>query len=196
MTGCTTEECGRTSELYLCTRCIIELDELLTDVPFLRVNLDPVLQATKVTKRAGNSGGSGTNNTASRPPTSIDAGLTRQWLAVLPDRAYTEATNNPDAGQTLYMARIWVNNARRLVWGNKAETVNHEDLKKQVEDIAPAMPTRHLLPFLREKAGISVTGMDIRNWVRRGHLRPIEREPQPTYLPHEVLAAWNRKETA
>lgn len=194
MNTCTNTDCGRGSELFLCTHCIVELDELLQDVPFLYKNLDPVLQATKVTRRAGGQGGNGTGGGASKPPMDLDAGLTRQWLAWLPVRAYTEAEENPEAGRTLYMARIWVHNARRLVWGHEPEKVDIADVRKRVADIAPAMPTRQLISWLRENAGITLKRADINNWRMRGKLRPVEREPMPTYLPHEVLNLWHEKQ--
>ena len=82
--------------------------------------------------------------------------------------------------------------AELLISGPEEERVDHAANRAQVIDIAPAMPTRELLPWLRQKAGISVKGMDVRNWARRGKIRAVETEPLPTYLPHEVLAAWHQ----
>jgi hypothetical protein len=95
------------------------------------------------------------------------------------------------------MARIWVKQARELVWGPEEVVINHDANRQRLREAAPPMPTRELLPWLRKNAKITITSMDIRNWARRGKLTPVQREPQPTYHPHEVLDAWHdtRKET-
>jgi len=192
---CTTENCGRLTTLYLCTACIVELDGLLEDVPALIPLLAGARAGTAVVRKAGNGGGGG--HPGSKPPGNLDAMLLQGWLKQLPERAYTLATDNPEAGRWLYMARIWVKQARHLVWGAETETIDHEANRERLKEAAPPMPTRELLPWLRTNARIAVTSMDIRNWVRRGKLTAVDREPQPTYHPHEVLNAWHdtRKET-
>jgi hypothetical protein len=69
--------------------------------------------------------------------------------------------------------------------------IDHEANRRKLEKAAPPMPTRELLPWLRKHAKITITSMDVRDWARRGKLRPVERDPLPTYHPHEVLAAWH-----
>ena len=187
---CTTPECANlTAAGYLCSPCIVELDSLLDDVPALIPLLAGARAGTAVVRKAGQ--GSGGGHPGSRPPGSLDAMLLQAWLQQLPARAFDEAENNPHAGRTLYMARIWVPQARQLVWGAETEEVDHEELRERVRDIAPPMPTRQLLPWLRTNAKIAITSMDIRDWARRGKLTPAEREPVPTYHPHEVLNAWH-----
>lgn len=192
---CNDKECDtESSTLHLCEDHRAELKDLLDNVNFLIVNLDPNIQAGKVVKKPGGSeGGNGTKSASSRPPTT-DTGQLRYLLWELPANAYTEARDNPQAGQTLHMARIWVGKARDAVYGPDREEVDHEANRQKLEAIAPPMPTRQLLPWLRKNAKISITSQHIRDWVRRGHLRPVEREPSPTYHPHEVIAAHHRKD--
>lgn len=187
---CTTVDCGRLTTLYLCTQCIVELDGLLEDVPALIEFMDGPITMTSVTKGPGM--GNGAGNPGSKPPINLDALLLRSWLAQLPDRAHAEAMDNPNAGRTLYMARIWVTRARQLVWGNEETTIDHEELRDRVKEIAPPMPVRKLVPWLRENAKITITGKDIRNWVSRHKIKAAESKPQPTYHPHEVLSAWHQ----
>lgn len=186
---CTTPDCTTLTTGYLCTGCIVELDSLLDDVPALIPLLAGARAGTAVIRKPGQGPGGG--HPGSRPPGSLDAMMLQVWLQQLPGRAYDEAENNPHAGRTLYMARIWVPQARHLVWGAEEEHVDHDELRDRVRDIAPPMPTRQLLPWLRTNARITITAFDIRNWVRRGKLVAVEREPQPTYHPHEVLNAWH-----
>lgn len=119
--SCTTEKCFRETSLYLCTECIIEFDALLADVPALIQLLDGARAGTSVVRKAGGGGGGGPQG--SKPPGSLDAMMLQAWLAQLPARAHAAAMDNPDAGQWLYMARIWVKQARALVWGPEDKRV-------------------------------------------------------------------------
>lgn len=187
---CTAPDCHRETTIYLCTGCIVELAGLLKDRPALVRLLDGPIARTSVTRSPGSSSGGG-GHPGSKPPINLDALLLKAWLCQLPYSAHAEAVDNPDAGQTLYMARIWIPQARELVWGPEETWVNHDANRERVRDIAPPMPTRQLLPWLRANARIAITSMDIRDWARRGKLRPVSTEPLPTYHPHEVLSAWH-----
>lgn len=112
---CTTPECHRGTSLYLCSECIIELDGLLEDVPDLIRMMDGPIERTSVTRNPGSGGGGGT--TGSKPAANLDAMMVKAWLCQLPARAHAAAMDNPKAGEVLYMARIWVKQARDLVWG-------------------------------------------------------------------------------
>ncbi|WP_139244209.1 hypothetical protein [Arthrobacter alpinus] len=122
---CTADNCHRITSLYLCTDCIIELDDLLKDVPVLVQFMDGPIFQTSVTKSPGASGGGG-GHASSKPPINLDALLLRQWLCQLPRRAHGEAMENPDAGRTLFMAREWVGRGRDLVWGPEDKRVYGE----------------------------------------------------------------------
>lgn len=185
---CTTEGCNRGTTIYLCTACIVELDGLLKDVPDLIGRLDEVRAGTAV---IGPQNGTMGGHAGSRPPGSLNAWTLQQWLYQLPERAHDAAFDNPEAGQTLYMARIWVASARELCWGPTEPVIDHEANRERLKEAAPPMPTRELLPWLRKYAKITITSMDVRDWARRGKLRPVERYPLPTYHPHEVLNAWH-----
>jgi len=121
MTTCTAPECWRETTLHLCTACIVELDGLLEDVPVLVRLMDGPISRTSVTRSPGAGGGSG--HPGSKPAINLDALLLKAWLCQLPDRAHAEAMDNPNAGETLYMARIWVKQGRDLVWGPEDKRV-------------------------------------------------------------------------
>ena len=185
---CTLPDCDTDATLHLCEEHRLELADLLDNIDFLIVNLDPNIQAGKVTKKpGGQEGGNGTKSAGSRPPTT-DTGQLRYLLWELRNMsAYKEARDNPNAGQTLHMARIWVGNARDAVYGPDVEEVDHEANRAKVAEAAPPMPTRQLVKWLRKNARISIKPKDIRNWAARGKLRPVERDPLPTYWPHEII---------
>jgi hypothetical protein len=160
--------------------------QLIPDLAVTIYRLDNVRQAP--------TGGGGGGLTGSKPPINLAALEARDWLARMQDA--TEYAQDQMAAGWAWDIQDQVTRAELMVSGPEPERVNHAKNREKVEDIAPPMPTRQLLPFLRDKAGITLNSQHIRDWVRRGHLRPVEREPQPTYLPHEVLAAWHRKESA
>jgi hypothetical protein len=175
--------------MYLCTECIIELDGLLKKVDFLIVNLHPQLQATKVTRRPGGSeGGNGTSKAGSRPPVSIDAGLTRAWLMALPKRAYEAATHDPEAGRKLAMARVWIPNAEDLVYGPRADYADPDARTKLQSGIPDEPMTTHALKkWLLVTHEIRIDGARIRQWVKRGYLQRNNAAGWPTYDPAAVL---------
>lgn len=121
MTHCTTPDCHRETTLYLCTTCIVELDALLEDVPVLVRFLDGPITRTSVTRNPGSGGGGG--HPGSTPAINLDALLLKAWLCQLPGRAHAAAMDNPKAGEVLYMARIWVQQGRDLVWGPEDKRV-------------------------------------------------------------------------
>lgn len=77
-------------------------------------------------------------------------------------------------------------------WGtcrtcNALVSITRASTANRVAKAAPPMPTRQLVKWLRTEAKISIKPKDIRNWAARGKLRAVEREPNPTYWPHEVI---------
>jgi len=198
MTGsCTAEDCRRLTTLYLCTEHIVELDGYLEDVTALIELLDGPITMTSVTKGPGQGNGSG--HPGSKPPVNLDALLLRAWLATLPGRAHAEAMDNPEAGRTLYMARMWVTRARQLVWGNEAEVIDHEAIRQRIEeaDVDP-VPPRQAMDYIREKTKIIIKVDDFKNWVKLGHLRyvldhvPTFDKAQKIYFPLEVFRVAQR----
>ncbi|WP_284986979.1 hypothetical protein [Arthrobacter sp. fls2-241-R2A-172] len=122
MTTCTAEDCNRPTTLYLCTDCILGLDSLLADVGPILSLIDGAIEQTSVTRSPGASGGGG-GHAKSKPAMNVDAWLLRAWLHQLPDRAHATAMDNPKAGEILYMARLWVQQGRDLVWGPEDKRV-------------------------------------------------------------------------
>ena len=192
---CTSHGCGRQTSVFLCTKCIVELDDLLQQVPLLIVALDPGILANKVTKAPGSNGETrNTNKAGSQAPMNVDVDLLRDWLkTLLGHRAYDLANNYPTAGQYLDMARMWVGKANMITHGPDTPPIDHAGNAERIKEIAPPMTTRQLLPWLRKHARIHITRADINNWRQRGHLHPVDREPSPTYNASDVLNAYHQK---
>jgi len=99
---------------------------------------------------------------------------------------------DPNAAGIAWLVQQWVVGAELLISGPEAEAVNLAAVRAKLDERRPEpMPTRKLIPWLRDNAKVSVTQFDIRNWARRGKLTPVEREPLPTYHPYDVLTAWH-----
>lgn len=186
---CTTDDCGNWTETYLCGRCVDDLQAWLDKVPVLVEALTVTVHKLDHVRPAGGGGGGGAKP-GSAAPINLDALQLQENLRTVGTSAAWYATRDHAAGSA-WLIQDWVTKAELLVSGPEMEYVNHAANREKVRNIAPPMPTRQLLPWLRTHAKIAITSMDVRDWARRGKLTPVEREPQPTYHPHEVLAAWH-----
>lgn len=187
-------DCGNDAQLFLCGHCISDLQQWIEKAHELAPELDITIARRDVLRKAGNEGGQG-GKAGSRPPVNLHAVELQANLYGVDRNAEVYAHDQMAAGWA-WTIQEWVTTAERLISGPEPERVDHEAIRQRVQDIAPAMPTRELIPWLREKTGAIIKRSDINNWRQRGKLRPIEREPSPTYLPHEVLALLDEKETA
>jgi hypothetical protein len=182
-------DCQNWTSTYLCTQCVRDLQSWLDKVAELLPELDVTIARLDVVRRSSEGGHSKT--TGSAAPLNLDALQIKANLQSLGTDANYYAGDQFAAG-IAWTIQDWVTKAEVIISGPEEIIVNHALNLERVRNIAPAMPTRQLVPWLREKAGITVTAMDVRNWARRGKLQPAEREPQPTYHPHEVLNAWHQ----
>ena len=186
---CTTEDCRNWTEQYLCGRCIDDLQAWIDQIPVLLEAIGVTVAKLDNVRPVGGGGGGG-SKPGSAAPLNLDALQLQQNLSTVGKRAADYATDQHAAG-IAWMIADWVTKAELLISGPEAEFVNIAAIRERVQDIAPAMPTRTLLPWLRTNASITITSKDIRNWAQRGKLTPVEREPSPTYNPHDVLNAWH-----
>lgn len=185
MRTCTTPDCENPTNCYLCGRCVSDLQQWIDQIPLLAENLPAVIYRTSQTKPIGSMRSNGGD--ADLSPINLDALQLKTNLQMVDRDASTYAPME-DAAKQAWLIVEWVQKADLLVYGPEPEWVNHREVRERIENQAPPMPTRSLRKYLRENARISVSSMDIRNWVRRGKLRPAGHDPQPLYWPHEVLA--------
>lgn len=185
MSACTAPDCENPTDLYLCGRCVSDLQQWIDQIPLLVENLPAVIYRISQTKPIGSMRSNGGD--ADLSPINLDALQLKTNLQMVDPDASTYATDEHAAG-TAWLIVEWVQSADKLVNGPEPEWVNHREVRERIENQAPPMPTRQLVPWLRKNAKISIKGKDIRNWAARGKLQPVERVGQPTYWPHEVLA--------
>jgi len=189
MMECTTDDCRNMSSAYLCTRCVSDLQAWLDRIPVLLVELRVTIARLDHVRPAG--GGGGGSKPGSAAPLNLDALQLSENLRTVGSDAKTYAHDEHAAGAA-WMIQDWVTKAELLVSGPEAEHVNHAKIKDKLAQHDPGpMPTSDVVKWLKDKARIHITSMDIRNWVRRDKLTPIEQGRYPTYHPYDVLNAWH-----
>jgi len=186
---CTTADCRNMTSTYLCTQCVRDLQAWLDQVPALIQALGVTITKLDKVRPAGGGWNSG-GKPVSAAPLNLDALQIQENLRSVGKDAKAYAHDERAAGLA-WLIQDWVTKAEHLASGPEDPPINIAALRERVRNIAPPMPTRELLPWLRTNARIAITSMDIRNWARRGKLKPHTIHPQPTYHPHEVLNAWH-----
>lgn len=192
---CSTEGCDSHAELYLCPPCIRDFQAWIDKGRLLIPELGVTIARLDNVRPSNVEGGNGSKAAGSAAPLDITA-LTLQ-MDLQNDLSWDANDYAKDPWSVGEVPRVIedIRKAELMISGPEDPLIDHEANKAKVKEIAPPMPTRQLLPWLRKNAKIAITSQHIRDWVRRGHLRPVEREPSPTYHPHEVIAAYNRKDT-
>lgn len=184
---CTTSDCNQPTDLYLCNQCVSDLQASIEYAHRLLPDLDVTIARLDVT-RPGNPETRTTNVAGSSAPANMDALQLKLNMEAVNQTA-AQYAHDPRVAGMAWLLGEWCKSAELLISGPEEPRIDHEGNAEKVKEIAPPMTTRQLLPWLRTNARIAITSMDIRNWARRGHLRPVECEPSPTYWPHEVLQA-------
>jgi len=186
---CTTQDCNNGTSTYLCSQCVNDLQAWLDKVPDLIEALDVTIARLDCVRSAG--GGGGGSKPGSKAPLNLDALQLQENLRSVGTSAKDYALDENAAGLA-WLIQDWATKAELLVSGPVAEYVDLAKVRAKLEERRPdPMPTRKLIPWLRDNAKITVTQFDIRNWARRGKLVPVERDPLPTYHPYDVLNAWH-----
>ena len=183
---CTIVDCEAESNLYLCGHCIQDLQAWIDKGRVLWSEL-AITVARLDNVRVGNAeGGNGSKSAGSAAPLNLDALQLRINLGTLTQDAEYYAHDQFAAG-IAWTVQGWVTSAELVISGPEEERIDHAANREKITEAAPPLPTRQLVKWLRKEARISVKPKDIRNWAARGKLRPVERDPLPTYWPHEVI---------
>lgn len=182
---CTTQECGNHAATWLCDQCVSDLQQWIDKALLLLPELDVTIARLDVT-RPGNPETRNANHAGSAAPANLDAMQLKSNMATIDKDAKVYALDERAAGFA-WLIQDWTTKAELLISGPDEPTINHAANKERVANIAPPMTTRHLVPWLRKNAKIAIMAKDIRNWSARGKLVPVERQPLPTYWPHEAL---------
>lgn len=185
--ACTTDDCENPTEAFICNRCTEDLQAWLDKIPPLVDDL--AVTVARLDKVRKNTGGN-SNKAGSAAPINLDAFEVRWYLQAISPNAKDHA-KDPEAAQIALNVQNAVKLAEQLISGPEPTKPKTDGIRERLEEQMTPMTTRELIPYLREKAHIVITSMDIRNWARRGKIRPITRDPHPTYNAMEVIDAWH-----
>lgn len=197
MTECSTPECDQDAgKGYLCPHCIRDLDARLAQGRALIPELNVTIAGLDAVRVENVEGCNGDKVAGSKAP--LDLRALDVQMSLQQDTQYSAKEYAADPWSAGEAARViaTVITAELMVSGPEGDHIDHAENRARVEEIAPPMPTRALLPWLRKNARIPITSQQIRHWAARGHLTPVEREPVPTYWPHEVIDAYNERRKA
>ncbi|ALQ30109.1 hypothetical protein ATC04_05745 [Arthrobacter sp. YC-RL1] len=188
MNTCGTIDCeAEAQDKYLCANCIRDLQAWINKCAEILPELDDTIARTDNVRQHNNEGNNGTKSAGSSAPLNLDAMQLKINLQSITQTAEHYAKDQHAAG-IAWTIQNWYTKAELLISGPETEHIDHQANREKIEQIAPPMPTRQLVPWLRANAKLTIKAKDIRNWASRGKLHPVTRTPQPTYWPHEVLA--------
>lgn len=186
MTICTTTDCGNETSTYLCGQCVSDLQLWLDKVTPTRQMLFTTMAKLDNTGPKNSEGGGG-GSTGSAMPLRDGAMDLRYALAIWLGHEAKDLARDPFAGGFLEEVKRLIDKAYALVDLPPEQPVDHAANHARAIKAAPPMPTRDLVKFLRTEIKISIKPKDIRNWASRGKLQAVERDPLPTYWPHEII---------
>ncbi|WP_139244325.1 hypothetical protein [Arthrobacter alpinus] len=138
--------------------------------------------------RPGNPETKSSNDAGSAAPANLDAIELKARMLTVTNTAAQYALMDHAAG-TAWIIAEWETKAEAIISGPQEPRIDHAANAERVKEIAPPMTTKQLLPWLRTNSKITITSQQIRHWAQRGYLKPVTRDPSPTYWPHEVLEA-------
>jgi hypothetical protein len=187
-TECTTPDCANHTSTYLCSQCVADLQAWIDKIPDLITALDVTI--AKLDRVRPSNGWNPGGKPGSAAPINLDALQLQQNLTTVTPNA-SDYANDPHAAGIAELIQDWVTKAELLISGPEEPPINHTTNRERIRNIAPPMPTRTLLPWLKRNAKVTITSKDIRNWAHRGKLKAVTHAPQPTYNPHEVLNVWH-----
>lgn len=204
MNICATPECDTTCEpdKHLCKHCIRDLKGRLEQGIKLIPELNITIARLDAVRPGNVEGGNGSKSAGSAAPLDITALDVQMTLEE--DTRYTAEQYAADPWAAEDASRVIENiqHAERMISGPEEDHIDHAGNRAKVEQIAPPMTMRELLPWLRTNAKMAITSAVIRQWVSRGLLTPATRGTpatkgnrgiESTYHPHEVIEASHKR---
>lgn len=186
MNDCTTTVCRNETSTYLCSQCVSDLQLWLDKVTETRQMLFTTMAKLDNTGPKNSEGGGG-GSTGSAMPLREGAMDLRYALAIWEGRKASDLAHEEYAGGYVGELKRLIDAADKIVDLPPEQPVDHAANHARAIQAAPPMPTRDLVKFLRTEIKISIKPKDIRNWASRGKLQAVQREPLPTYWPHEII---------
>ena len=197
MTTCTTTDCGRPTETYLCAQCVTDLDAWIQKANEYAPELDVTIAKQDVLRKAGNTGGGG-NKAGSAAPVNLDAIQLQQNLYSVGSRTAAVYAQDQFAAGIAWTIQDWVTKAERLISGPEADhTVDQLAARRRLAiEVPEALHTKPLIEWLKVTHGIDMKESLLRKWAERGTITRNNHEGRPTYDPTAVLIQARKNKVA
>ncbi|GAA2545791.1 hypothetical protein HD598_002151 [Neomicrococcus aestuarii] len=188
---CTGGGCDKPTTHYLCGDCTTSLAKTMSDIPRLIEVLK--LISTNIekafTQKAARGGGGG--KAGSKPPMNLNAyQLALNLNMALAYTPHQYATHQDGAWSKQYI-ESQAKAAKLLVDGEPEVTRTEWETRLKLQGVQP-MPARHLIPWFKEKLGVTIHAGTLRQWVFLKKIQKIETGGHPAYDPVEVLKEYER----
>lgn len=183
--NCTTIDCERLTETYLCNQCVSDLQQWIDKGRALIPDMTATIYRLDNIRQPSTGGGGGP--TGSKPPINLHALETRDWLQRMVD-AKTYAQDQMAAGWA-WEVQAHVKEAELMVSGPEPDQPKNtlEARRKLAVEVPPALKTPQLAEWLRVTHSINIKETRIRKWAERGLITRNNETGHPTYDPTTVL---------
>jgi transposase len=132
--------------------------------------------------------------TGSAAPINIGAFQIRWYLEAISLNAKDHA-KDPEAATIAKNIRDAVNEGELLVLGPAEPTPRPRvEIREELSGHVEPLTAKECAGWLSKVTGVKFTSRQIRHWVERRGLRPVETDGWPKYRPEDVLAAYERAE--
>lgn len=188
---CTGGGCTKPTAHYLCDDCTTSLAKTMSDIPRLIqvLNLISTNIEKAFTQKAARGGGGG--KAGSKPPMNLNAyQLALNLNMALAYTPHQYATHQDGAWSKQYIEHQ-VTAAKLLVDGEPETTRTEWETRLKLQGVQP-MPARHLIPWFKEKLGVTIHAETLKKWGQRGQVKRVETQGHPAYDPVDVLKEHER----
>lgn len=193
MTTCTTADCGRDANLYICNQCTNDLQAWLDKCAEILPELDVTIARLDNVRVSNNEGNNGTRSAGSSAPLNLDAMQLKINMQSLTQTAEHYAKDQFAAG-IAWAIQDWYTKAELLISGPEEDAPSEMSIQQAREKLdnhfPEPLPPRDCATWLRENAGIKISAGQINKWLHRGkiHKHPGSTPKRPLYSAKEVLA--------
>jgi len=187
MNTCTTDKCGKPTDLYLCGQCVSDLQQWLDKITETRQMLFTTMAKLDNTGPKNSEGGGG-GSTGSAMPLREGAMDLRYALAIWLGHEAKDLARDPHAGGFLEEVKRLIDKAHELVDLPPEEVIDHAAARARLETEVPGpLRPKPLLEYLKLAHGIELKESLLRKWAERKLITRTNPEGYPTYDPATVL---------
>lgn len=183
--NCTTIDCERLTETYLCNQCVTDLQAWIDKGRALIPDMTATIYRLDNIRQPSTGGGGGP--TGSKPPINLHALDVRDWLQRMVDAK--EYAQDQMAARWAWDIQEQVRQAELMVSGPEPDKPKDTEAarRKLAVEVPPALHIGPLVEWLKVTHGIELKPSLIRKWDERKKITRNNDTGRPTYDPTTVL---------